>query len=159
MDEAVNARSIQRRQVLEEIISTEEGYIADVKFLMNVSCEKSSPEEMLTVFCKVYVTLLASIPTISLNLRTSINQNLNEIVELHEDILGELHRVVPHSEYSQMIYTQESATLTDQELRPWRGITVVLKPTGDFSRLQKLPGMTAEASIAADVARVFGQKV
>jgi hypothetical protein len=36
MDEATNARSIQRRQVLEEIISTEEGYIADVKFLMNV---------------------------------------------------------------------------------------------------------------------------
>jgi hypothetical protein len=36
IDEAVNARSVQRRQVLEEIIRTEEGYIADIKFLMNV---------------------------------------------------------------------------------------------------------------------------
>jgi hypothetical protein len=36
IDEAVNARSIQRRQVLEEIIRTEEGYVADIRFLMNV---------------------------------------------------------------------------------------------------------------------------
>ena len=36
IDEAVNARSIQRRQVLEEIIGTEEGYVADIRFLMNV---------------------------------------------------------------------------------------------------------------------------
>lgn len=36
IDEAVNARSVQRRQVLEEIIRTEEGYVADIRFLMNV---------------------------------------------------------------------------------------------------------------------------
>lgn len=36
IDEAVNARSAQRRQVLEEIIRTEEGYVADIRFLMNV---------------------------------------------------------------------------------------------------------------------------
>jgi hypothetical protein len=36
IDEAVKARSIQRRQVLEEIIRTEEGYVADIRFLMNV---------------------------------------------------------------------------------------------------------------------------
>lgn len=35
-DQAVMQRLIQRRRVLEEIISTEESYIADVKFLMNV---------------------------------------------------------------------------------------------------------------------------
>lgn len=36
IDEAVYHRSIQRRKVIEEIISTEESYIADVRFLQNV---------------------------------------------------------------------------------------------------------------------------
>lgn len=38
-DAAVTNRSIRRRRVLEEIISTEEGYFGDVKFLMNVSLQ------------------------------------------------------------------------------------------------------------------------
>ena len=37
IDQAVTNRLIQRRRVLEEIISTEESYVADIKFLMNVS--------------------------------------------------------------------------------------------------------------------------
>jgi hypothetical protein len=36
IDQAVTNRQLQRRRVLEEIISTEESYLADVKFLMNV---------------------------------------------------------------------------------------------------------------------------
>jgi hypothetical protein len=36
IDEAVYHRSIQRRKVIEEIISTEESYIADIRFLQNV---------------------------------------------------------------------------------------------------------------------------
>lgn len=38
LDKAVVERSLQRRRILEELISTEEGYIGDVRFLMNVSC-------------------------------------------------------------------------------------------------------------------------
>jgi hypothetical protein len=36
VDQAVTNRLLQRRRVLEEIITTEESYVADVKFLMNV---------------------------------------------------------------------------------------------------------------------------
>ena len=36
IDQAVANRLLQRRRVLEEVISTEESYLADVKFLMNV---------------------------------------------------------------------------------------------------------------------------
>jgi hypothetical protein len=36
IDEDVVQRSIQRRKVIEEIISTEEGYLGDIRFLMNV---------------------------------------------------------------------------------------------------------------------------
>lgn len=38
LDKAAVERSLQRRRILEELISTEEGYIGDVRFLMNVSC-------------------------------------------------------------------------------------------------------------------------
>jgi hypothetical protein len=37
IDQGVTSRLIQRRRVLEEIINTEESYLADIKFLMNVS--------------------------------------------------------------------------------------------------------------------------
>src|SRR5687767_6055640 len=50
---------------------------------------------------QVYITILASMPTLPAGLRTSINHNLAEIVQLHEEILGDLHRVVPDSEYTQ----------------------------------------------------------
>lgn len=42
IDPAVMERSLQRRRILEELIDTEEGYIGDVRFLMNVGCRLSS---------------------------------------------------------------------------------------------------------------------
>lgn len=39
IDKAVVERSLQRRRILEELINTEESYIGDVRFLMNVSSE------------------------------------------------------------------------------------------------------------------------
>ena len=35
-DPAITDRSLQRRRILEELITTEESYIGDVRFLMNV---------------------------------------------------------------------------------------------------------------------------
>ncbi|CZT08433.1 uncharacterized protein RCO7_08214 [Rhynchosporium graminicola] len=106
----------------------------------------------------VYVTLLASIPSLSLSLRASINRNLNDIVELHEELLGELHRAVPHSEY-----TQPSAEVAISAPRHahhrWRSLDAVPEHVGGSSWLQKIPGMTAEPQVAADVARVFGKKM
>ena len=37
-DTAVNSRALRRRHVLEEIITTEEGYCSDIKFLVTVRC-------------------------------------------------------------------------------------------------------------------------
>jgi hypothetical protein len=46
-DAAVTNRSIRRRRVLEEIISTEESYVADIRFLMNVSSTKRTKGQTL----------------------------------------------------------------------------------------------------------------
>jgi hypothetical protein len=102
---------------------------------------------------------MASIPSLSSNLRTSINVNLNEIVELHEEILGDLHRVVPHSEYTQAVYSETQLFTATSRHNRWRSLDAVPENTGGTSWLQRIPGMTAEPKIAATVARIFGQKV
>jgi len=74
---------------------------------------------------------MASIPTLSLNLRASINRNLNEIVELHEELLGDVHRVVPHSEYTQPMPSQhclghQTVTTDGEALTQFLNTRVVL---------------------------------
>jgi hypothetical protein len=105
------------------------------------------------------VTLMASIPTLSLNLRTSINRNLYEIVELHEELLGDLHNAVPHSEYTQPISTAAEVTFpkSSNGHHRWQSLDAV--PEHKRAWLQMIPGMTADPKIAAEVARVFGRKV
>lgn len=126
---------------MEELIETEEGYIGDVRFLMNV-----------------YITILASLPTLSPGLRSSINQNLTEIVELHETLLGDLHRVVPHSEYTQL----ELPSIPDKPNlghKRWRSLDIVPEDKVGLTWLQAIPGMTAEPQVAAEVAKVFSKRV
>lgn len=103
---------------------------------------------------------MASIPSLSLSLRASINRNLNEIVELHEELLGDLHRVVPHSEYTQVdcIESALSPPVSGGHNR-WRSLDAVPENAGGPAWLQKLPGMTSEPKIAAEVANVFAKKV
>jgi hypothetical protein len=101
---------------------------------------------------------MASIPTLSSNLRASINRNLNEIVELHEEVLGDLHRVVPHSEYTQPIYAEPTMPGSPIGHHRWRSLDAVPEyKNGTW--LQTIPGMTAEPNVAAEVARVFSKKV
>ncbi|KAK8048847.1 RhoGEF domain-containing protein [Apiospora phragmitis] len=143
IDPTVMERQLQRRRVIEELISTEESYIGDIKFLMNV-----------------YVTILASLPTQQQGLRSSINRNLTDIVELHEEILGELHRVVPNSEYTQLQQVQPAhKPTTRQNHQRWYSLDSVPEVKDGTPWLQDLPGMIAEPTIAADVAQVFGDRM
>ncbi|KAL2134898.1 hypothetical protein VTI74DRAFT_10533 [Chaetomium olivicolor] len=140
LDPAVVERSLQRRRILEELISTEEGYIGDVRFLMNV-----------------YVTILASLPTTPAGLRSSVNRNLTDIVELHEEILGELHRAVPHSEYTQL----DSDIQRPKPNRParghhrWRSLDAVPEGRDGPYWFPDMPGTMSEPQTAAEVAKIF----
>ncbi|KXH45538.1 RhoGEF domain-containing protein [Colletotrichum nymphaeae SA-01] len=143
VDPLATERALQRRRILEELISTEEGYIADVRFLMNV-----------------YITILASLPTLPPGLRSSINRNLTDIVELHEELLGELHRAVPDSEYTQMEIPSLPRKPPSRGHQRMRSLDSV--PEDDdraISWLQEVPGMISEAQIAGDVAKVFSRKM
>ncbi|PNH64059.1 hypothetical protein VD0001_g8964 [Verticillium dahliae] len=141
-DPAATERSLQRRRILEELISTEEGYIGDVRFLMNV-----------------YVTLLASLPTLPLGMRSSINRNLTDIIQLHEEILSDLHRVVPDSEYALPDFPRPPAASTGQGHRRWRSLDAVPEHHHPAPWIREAPSIGSEAQIAGDVARVFSRKM
>lgn len=115
-------RALRRRRILEELIQTEESYIGDLRLLMNV-----------------YVTTFAACPDHD-SLRLAIHQNLSEILRLHDEVLGELHRAVPYSEYSY-------ADTGPKGHRRWTSV--------DLGR----PDMLAEPQTVAQVAKIFSQKV
>ncbi|KAK6078132.1 RhoGEF domain-containing protein [Seiridium cupressi] len=144
IDPAVTERLLQRRRILEELIHTEESYIGDVKFLMNV-----------------YITILASLPTQHPGLRSSINRNLTDIVELHEEILGELHRVVPNSEYTQVeqLYSAPNPARKPSHHQRWRSLDSVPEDDGGGFWLRTVPGMTADPGVAAEVSRIFRERM
>ncbi|KAK9771388.1 hypothetical protein SCAR479_11994 [Seiridium cardinale] len=144
IDPAVTERLLQRRRILEELIHTEESYIGDVKFLMNV-----------------YITILAALPTQHPGLRSSINRNLTDIVELHEEILGELHRVVPNSEYTQVeqLYSAPNPARKASHHQRWRSLDSVPEDDGGGFWLRTIPGMTAEPDVAAEVSRIFRERM
>ncbi|KAJ1331573.1 RhoGEF domain-containing protein [Microdochium nivale] len=144
-DDEVVERSLQRRRILEELLSTEANYIGDVKFLMNV-----------------YITILASLPTQHDGLRQSINTNLTEIVELHQEMLGELHRAVPCSEFPP---AEAQARVRHSSLAPtrlhhrWHSLDSVDEHRGGKTKSQDTSSMTADPEVAAEVARIFGHRI
>lgn len=91
-------------------------------------------------------------------LRSSINHNLAEVVDLHEELLGELHRAVPHSEYTQLDPASRPKRRGHNHHRI-RSLNVVPENDGSMSWIEAVPGMVAEPNVAADVAKVFTNKV
>ncbi|KPA42896.1 hypothetical protein FLAG1_04238 [Fusarium langsethiae] len=140
VDVAEMHRSLRRRQVLEELISTEEGYIGDVRFLIHT-----------------YINMLAALPTLPERLRSSINHNLDRILQLHEEILGELHRVVPDSEYSQADHLIASSKTFSHKTghRRWGSLDILPEDQVSLQRLEKEPGIFSEPQVAAEAAKIF----
>ncbi|KIW11265.1 hypothetical protein PV08_10565 [Exophiala spinifera] len=75
VDEAAFRRGMKRRQILAELMATEESYILDLKALIYL-----------------YSTLLASTTTISNKIRSSILRNVQDLLHTHEKLLECLHQ-------------------------------------------------------------------
>ncbi|KAK3940059.1 hypothetical protein QBC46DRAFT_354467 [Diplogelasinospora grovesii] len=145
-DPLVMERSQRRRRILEELIHTEESYIGDVRLLMHV-----------------YITIFAAMTTtLPPGVRSSINQNLSEIVELHEEMLGDLHRAVPYSEYNQFEEPGQEvqSTPAPRGHHRWRSLDAVPEDKDRMSLLRDSPGVAlAEPQTAAEVAKIFSKKM
>ncbi|KAK5945738.1 hypothetical protein PMZ80_002946 [Knufia obscura] len=73
-DDLALKRGFKRQQIIDELIATEESYVADLKALVYL-----------------YSTLLASASSISNRLRSAIEQNVEGILHCHERIVKNLH--------------------------------------------------------------------
>ena len=105
---------------------------------------------------QVYVTILASLPTTHPEMRSSINRNLTDIVELHEEILGELHRVVPKSEYAPSERPPIAPRQPTTSHHRWHSLDSVPENRRGQSQVSE---MTADPDIGAEVAGVFAKRV
>lgn len=99
-----------------------------------------------------------SLPTLPAGLRSSINRNLADIIGLHEELLGDLHRVVPHSEYTQLDISAATKSHGFNHRRI-RSLDSVPEDKDGITFLESVPGMVAEPHVAAEVAQVFNKKV
>ena len=96
-----------------------------------------------------------------MRLRQSINKNLAEILDLHDEILGELHRVVPDSELNQ--HHQNAAShqplRNPQVLQRGRSLDAIPEYRNGMPLLHDEPGMVSDPQVAAEVAKLFIKKV
>ncbi|KAK5171316.1 uncharacterized protein LTR77_004460 [Saxophila tyrrhenica] len=83
-DDAAKQRARKRRAKLEELIRSEEGYLADIRALS-----------------KAYTTLLGSQPSAAHFARSRAQKNIFDLCTLHDELLGSLHAVIPFAEYDQ----------------------------------------------------------
>ena len=105
------------------------------------------------------MTILASLPTSQSGLRSSISRNLTDIIELHEEILGELHQVVPDSEYGRAEALASPSSTQRPHHQRWRSLDAVPENKDGMSWLQQAPGRTSDPQTAADVAQAFAKRV
>ncbi|KAG5929717.1 hypothetical protein E4U42_004876 [Claviceps africana] len=144
VDSAAVERALQRRKILRELIDTEKSYLGDIRFLLNV-----------------YVTMLASLPASHPGLRRSVNQNLCEILQLHEEIFSELSRAISQSIHEEL-GQPPSAQFANPDL-------VQENPLGDSqpacngieqaARIKLPTGSLAGPLVVAEVSRVFEKKM
>ena len=76
LDEQATARARKRGQILHEILSSEESYLADLRALSSL-----------------FSTLLPSVTNLSARARSSTQRTLHDIVQLHADIVHDLHQI------------------------------------------------------------------
>lgn len=75
LDEAAFRRGLKRKDIINELILTEESYVADLKALVYL-----------------YSTLLAPATSLPNQLRYTVQRNVTELLHLHESLLEELHQ-------------------------------------------------------------------
>ncbi|KAI4647368.1 uncharacterized protein J4E79_010226 [Alternaria viburni] len=153
LDESAWLRSLQRRKVVEELISSEESYIADLKVLIND-----------------YFMILTALPTLSGQTRSSIQQNISQILQLHEDLLAELHQVVPQADFTRSAY-QETYPVTKAKHIRFHSADIVPGRFAEHKTARRLRhsleigrspdrrprGLVTDTQTAGNIAKIFNK--
>ena len=162
-------RAVKRRRILEELISSEESYVADLKVLLHVGgpYDPNWDLQLLTEYVKVYCFMLNSAPRGPQATQPEISQNVAGMLRLHEDILLEIKTLMPDSHMQSEAATQQRPKRprwysNESAEAPSDGNHIIkARPANHFSwfgshRDRTLVTMPGEA---ADIARVFERMV
>ena len=84
-----------------------------------------------------------------------MHSNLTDIVELHDQILGDLHRVVPSSEYAGVPPMGFSYSSPTSRIQRGRSLDVVPEDKTEGLQLYGFSGLAAEPHTAAAAANIF----
>ncbi|KAF2483224.1 hypothetical protein BDY17DRAFT_250617 [Neohortaea acidophila] len=122
MDEAAKQRSKRRREKIEELIRTEENYVADIKALSNAYC-----------------TIIGHQPSPTSFARICAQKNISAMLQLHDDLLGQLHRIVPFAECDQRMARMPPGLPSSHSHTRWHSVDVVpSQPTPTRSKLASI---------------------
>lgn len=116
--------------------------------------------------------LLSGVPALPAHTRASIQQNISQILQLHEELLAELHQVIPQADFTQSAH-QEMFPVTkakhirfhSADLMPGRfvdhKITRRLRHSLDMGRSPDLrpQGLITDTKTIGDIAKIFNKHV
>lgn len=153
IDESAWLRSLQRRKVIEELVASEESYVADLKVLIND-----------------YFMILTALPNLPGQTRSSIQQNISQILQLHENLLTDLHQVVPQADFTKSAH-QESYPVTKAKHTRFHSADIMPGRFAEHKATRRLRhsleigrspdrrprGLVADTKTVEDVAKVFNK--
>ncbi|CAL8580126.1 hypothetical protein XPA_005859 [Xanthoria parietina] len=150
LEVAASERTTQRQKTLEELVVSEAGYIADLKVLIHA-----------------YFTLLGLAPNVSHHSPTQIQQNVTEILALHEDLLVQIQpfiiEPVPQTARRELQVQHKQSRRRSihghQITSAITGLVHTARNSHDSARPLKSPenSIPADTNNVTEVAKIFGK--
>jgi len=173
LDDAARKRSYKRREKVEELIKTEEGYVADLKALSNVRSIHKVDYPVSLMCSQAFFNILLPQAALSPQAKSALQTNLADLLQLHDELLRELHAAVPAKD-SQPANTPIKARRPPHlryksadavsEIVPFRSSLLPIRPNRRSLNLsrsseQESMGLRLSPQAAADVSKIFLSKV
>ena len=116
--------------------------------------------------------ILTALPTLSSQAKSSIQQNISQILQLHEDLLTELHQAVPQADYTKSAQ-QESYPVTKAKHIRFHSADIVHGRFAEHKVTRKLRhsleigrspdkrprGLVTDTDTVGEIARIFNRHV
>ncbi|KAF3002534.1 hypothetical protein E8E13_007050 [Curvularia kusanoi] len=153
IDESAWLRSFKRRKVVEELIASEESYIADLKVLIND-----------------YFMILTALPALPGQTKSSIQQNIAQILQLHEDLFAELQQAIPQADFPRTTQ-QDNHPITKAKHIRFHSADIVPGKLGEHRATRRLrhslelgrspdrrpQGLVTDTKTVGNIAKIFNR--
>lgn len=116
--------------------------------------------------------ILTALPTLSGQTRSSIQQNISQILQLHEDLLAELHQVVPQADFTRSAH-QETYPVTKAKHIRFHSADIIPGRFAEHRATRRLRhsleigrspdrrprGLVTDTETAGNIAKIFNRHV